>query len=169
MTKSINEKWDENPAYYKEFSERIEETLQAYKDKRISEREYFDRMNDMKDKYQKGESGIIYPDNIKDEPNAQAFYGVTADIIKEADEAYGVEKSKNLSQEQIAELSILIENIVNENTKRDWHDNIDVHNTIEQEIEDLLFDFAYENNIDLDFDQIDKILKEIKTVALSRY
>src|SRR5690606_3783176 len=27
MTKSISEKWNENPAYYKKFSKRIEETL----------------------------------------------------------------------------------------------------------------------------------------------
>ncbi len=53
--------------------------------------------------------------------------------------------------------------------KRDWHDNIDVHNKIEQEVEDLLFEFAKTNNIDLDFDQIDKILKEVRTVALKRY
>lgn len=44
LTKSIHTKWDENPAYYKKFSERIEETFQMYKDKRISEAEYLRRM-----------------------------------------------------------------------------------------------------------------------------
>jgi len=170
MTRSINMKWDENPLYYKKFSERIEETLQAYKDKRISEREYFERMNDLKKDYQKGYSGIEYPDNIKNEPNAQAFYGVTVDVIRETNEVYDVGNTKGaISEEQIAEISMLIEGIVNENTKRDWHDNIDVHNKIEQEVEDLLFEFAKTNNIDLDFDQIDKILKEVRTVALKRY
>lgn len=170
MTRSINMKWDENPLYYKKFSERIEETLQAYKDKRISEREYFERMNDIKRDYQKGYSGIEYPDNIKNKPNAQAFYGVTVDVIRETNEVYDVGNTKgDISEEQIAEISMLIEGIVNENTKRDWHDNIDVHNKIEQEVEDLLFEFAKTNNIDLDFDQIDKILKEVRTVALKRY
>lgn len=37
MSKSINTKWDENPAYYKTFSQRIEETLEAYKDQRIND------------------------------------------------------------------------------------------------------------------------------------
>lgn len=169
MTKSISKKWDENPAYYKEFSERIEETLEAYKDKRISEREYFDRMNNLKNRYQEGNSGISYPDQIKNQANAQAFYGVTVDVIREAEEDYRPGAGKSLSQGKIAQLSLLIEDIVDKNTKRDWHDNIDVHNTIEQEIEDLLFDFADENKIELDFDQIDLILKEIKTVALNRY
>ncbi len=54
MTKSISTKWDENPLYYKKFSERIEEVLEAYKDKRISEKEYFERMNNIKKRLSKG-------------------------------------------------------------------------------------------------------------------
>ncbi len=170
MTKSISTKWDENPAFYKKFSERIEETLQAYKDKRISEKEYFERMNDLRKDYQKGYSGIKYPGNIKNKPNAQAFYGVTADVIKESEEVYETKSSKeNISEEQIAELSIIIENIMEKYTKVDWHDNVDVHNKIEQEVEDLLFDFLDKNNVSPDFDQIDKILREIIKVALNRY
>ena len=169
MTKSISQKWDENPAYYKKFSERIEETLQAYKDKRISEKDYFNRMNDIKNSYQKGDSGIKYPDNIKNKPNAQAFYGVAITAIMDSRAAYGSEDKVNISQEQIAELSLHIENIVSKYTKVDWHDNPDVHNKIDQEVEDLLCDFSKDNGIDVDFDQIDTILREIKAVALKRY
>ena len=169
MTRSISMKWDENPSYYKKFSERIEETLQGYKDKRISEREYFERMNNIKKDYQEGYSGLEYPDSIKSKPNAQAFYGVTADIIKESEAAYEVDGSSKVNDEQIAQLSLFIESIVERYTKVDWHDNIDVHNRITQETEDLLFDFAEANNIDVDFDKIDKLLKEIIRVALSRY
>ena len=82
MTKSISEKWNENPAYYKKFSKRIEETLNAYKDKRISEREYLERMMEVMDDYRKGESGIEYPTTIEKNLDAQAFYGVTEDVFK---------------------------------------------------------------------------------------
>lgn len=37
-------KWDENSTFYKKFSQRIEETLEAYKQHRISEAEYFAAM-----------------------------------------------------------------------------------------------------------------------------
>lgn len=170
ITKSINAKWDENPYYYKKFSERIEETLQAYKEKRISEREYFERMNKIKEDYQKGDSGIEYPESIKNEPNAQAFYGVTAGIFNEECSEYRVDNQKEkINKEQLAELSILIEKIVSKHTKVDWHENTDVHNRIDQEVEDLIFDFAEENNISIDIDLIDKLLEEIRTVALRRY
>ncbi|HHU50156.1 MAG: type I restriction endonuclease subunit R [Caldicoprobacterales bacterium] len=171
MTRSINTRWDENPLYYKKFSERIEEALQAYKDKRISEKEYFDRMNEIKEDYQKGDSGIEYPDSIKNQPDAQAFYGVTADVLNEETGAeYQTENNmKKISREQLAELSILIEEIVSKYTKVDWYENTDVHNRIDQEVEDLLFDFAETNNIHIGIDLIDRILKEVRAVALKRY
>ncbi|NMA70065.1 MAG: type I restriction endonuclease subunit R [Desulfitobacterium sp.] len=170
LTKSISMKWDENPAYYKKFSERIEETLQAYKEKRISEKEYFEKMDDLKKNYQEGSSGIEYPASIKYKPNAQAFYGVTTDVFKEAGGIYSTDgEKKKISDEEIAELSIQIETIVEKYTKVDWHDNPDVHKKIEQEVDDLLFEFAEANQIDMDLEHIDKLLKEIKTVALRRY
>ena len=169
MTRSINMKWDENPLYYKKFSERIEETLQAYKDKRISEKEYFERMSDLKGNYQKGDSGISYPDVINNMPDAQAFYGVVV-AAGELDGIYNLKNGKSvLSEEQIAKLSLQITDIVAKHTKVDWHDNRDVHNRMEQELEDLLFEFAEANNINLDFNQIDKILNETRIVALKRY
>lgn len=170
MTKSINMKWDENPLYYKKFSERIEEVLKAYKEKRISEKEYFERMNDLKRDYQEGYSPIEYPEIIKDKPDAQAFYGATIDVIKESDEDYNVEDNiEDISEELIAELSLKIEDIVRNNTKVDWHNNVEVHKKIEQEIDELLFDFSMTHNINLGIEQFDKIINKIKDVALKRY
>jgi type I restriction enzyme R subunit len=173
MTKSISAKWDENPAYYKKFSERIEKTLEDYKNKRISEREYFNRMNEIKKDYQEGYTDIEYPSNIKNKPNAQAFYGAALGAFEDGNPTYDIDNAANkktvISKEKIGELSVLIEEIVEKYTKVDWHDNTDVHNRIEQEVEDLLFDFAEANNIDLDFQLIDKILKDITAIALRRY
>ncbi|MDK2820855.1 MAG: type restriction enzyme subunit [Clostridia bacterium] len=54
LAKHINEKWDENPAYYKKFSERIEEVLNEYKNKRISEAEYLEKMRTVMKDFRKG-------------------------------------------------------------------------------------------------------------------
>ena len=78
-------------------------------------------MNEIKEDYQKGDSGIEYPDSIKNQPDAQAFYGVTADVLNEETGAeYQTENNmKKISREQLAELSILIEEIVSKYTKVD--------------------------------------------------
>src|SRR5690606_20354869 len=87
LTKSIHTKWDENPSYYKKFSERIQEALQEYRDKRISEAEYLNRMKEIMKDYQSGASTEEYPTIIRDNHNAQAFYGVAKDILSESKEA----------------------------------------------------------------------------------
>jgi type I restriction enzyme R subunit len=161
LTKSIHTKWNENPAYYKKFSERIQQTLDDYKEKRISEAEYWQRMNDMKKEYQQGATEDHYPDNIKKDRNAQAFYGVTMDVFGETKEAPAPYEVGGLAKE--------MDHIIDNHSKVDWHDNTDVHHRIEQKLDDLIFDFAEKNHLKLDYDQIDKIIEHIKTVALRRY
>ncbi|WP_085992163.1 type I restriction endonuclease subunit R [Oceanobacillus senegalensis] len=161
LSKSVSAKWDENPAYYKKFSERIQEAIQEYKDKRISEAEYLNRMKDIMKDYRKGETDDDYPDVIKENRNAQAFYGVTKDIMSEVKE--------ETAEYNLGGLALKMDNIIKEHQKVDWHDNIEIHNRIAQELDDLLFDFSKEQNVDLDFDTIDKIIEQIKTVALRRY
>lgn len=164
LTKSIHAKWDENPSYYKKFSERIQEAIQEYKDKRISEAEYLNRMKDIMNDYRRGESSERYPEIIKENRNAQAFYGVTKDILSETKET-----AANYDTNTLGDLALKIDEIIQEHQKVDWHDNVEIHNRIAQELDDLLFDFKEKHNLDIDFDTIDKIIEQIKTVALRRY
>jgi type I restriction enzyme, R subunit len=162
LTKSIHAKWDENPAYYKKFSERIEETLKLYKEKRISEAEYLQKMKEIMKDYREGASVEDYPEVIRKNPNAQAFYGVTKDILSET-------QGVSVSLDALGKLALDMDQIIKEHSKVDWHDNIEVHNRIAQELDDLLYDFSKEHQIQMDFDTIDKIIEQVKTVALRRY
>ncbi|MED1489728.1 type I restriction endonuclease subunit R [Bacillus smithii] len=164
LTKSVHAKWDENPSYYKKFSERIQEAIQEYKDKRISEAEYLNRMKDIMNDYRRGESSERYPEIIKENRNAQAFYGVTKDILSETKET-----AANYDTNTLGDLALKIDEIIQEHQKVDWHDNVEIHNRIAQELDDLLFDFKEKHHLDIDFDTIDKIIEQIKTVALRRY
>lgn len=164
LTKSVHAKWDENPSYYKKFSERIQEAIQEYKDKRISEAEYLNRMKDIMNDYRRGESSERYPEIIKENRNAQAFYGVTKDILSETRET-----AASYDTNTLGNLASRMDEIIKEHQKVDWHDNVEIHNRIAQELDDLLFDFKEKYNLDIDFDTIDKIIEQIKTVALRRY
>lgn len=164
LTKSVHAKWDENPSYYKKFSERIQEAIQEYRDKRISEAEYFNRMKDIMKDYQSGQSTEEYPSVIKENRNAQAFYGVTKDILSET-----TETAASYDTNTLGNLASRMDEIIKEHQKVDWHDNVEIHNRIAQELDDLLFDFKEKYNLDIDFDTIDKIIEQIKTVALRRY
>lgn len=112
--------------------------------------------------YRKGESGIEYPSIIEKNLDAQAFYGVAEDVFVKTNYMTG-------KGEIMAELSLEIDKIIDRYSKRDWHDNPDVHNKIAQEIDDLLYDFAKDHEFELSFDQIDEIIDQVKKVALRRY
>lgn len=163
LTKSVSAKWDENPSYYKKFSERIQEVIDQYKEKRISEADYLNSMNELLNEFRQGEPKEEYPAIIKDNGHAQAFYGVTKDLLTMKDEqvSYG--------DEDFAMLSIEMDTIIKRHKKVDWHNNVQVHNRIEQDIDDLLYDFSKEKDVVLEDDVILKLIEQIKVVALNRY
>lgn len=164
LTKTIQAKWDENPAYYKKFSERIEETLRAYKEKRISEAEYLKQMEEHVKRFREGDQGEAYPEVIRENENARAFYGVTREILTtktETNEKYDVN--------ELGELALKIDEAIRKHLKVDWHDNPEIHKRIEQEIDDLLFDFMDKHQVEIDYDVIDQIIEQNIRVALRRY
>lgn len=176
ITKRINAKWDENPLYYKSFARRIEEIIKAYQEKRISEADYLARMNEVKRDFRKGYSETAYPEKIQHNSHAQAFYGVMKEILEE-DAGYDSEVSEGLKEpakvynyeDILADLAKDVDNIIEKHCKVDWHDNPDVHNRISQEIDGLLYIMKKNHFPDLSYKQMDKIIENIKTVALRRY
>ena len=162
LGKSISEKWDENPSYYKKFSERIEKVLEDYKNKRISEVDYLNKMEDIMNKYREKKDETNYPDTIKYNENAQAFYGVVSEVVCESEDEY-------CEIDYLAKLALQIDNVIRERCKVDWHNNTDVHNKIAQEIDDIIFDYTNKTGIELTFDDIDKIIEKVKNIALKRY
>lgn len=167
INSSISKKFGSDPSYYKKFSERIEKTLNEYKDKRISEKEYLEQMYKHYDKYEKKEDIMKYPEMINKNDNAKAFYGTVTDIIDEENTVDSIYKVK--SKNKFAELSLDIEDAISKLTKIDWHNNSDINNDIDQAIEDLAFDFGKKYGLKLSWDEIDKLTIEIKKIAYERF
>lgn len=161
LTRTISEKSKEDPAYYKKFSTRIEETIEAYRNRRITDSEYLQKMQDIKEDFRKGNSGISYPTNITTE-NSRAFYGVIYDKL--------IPRMKeNANIEEIGEIALNIQREIESKIKRDWHYNTDIHNEIAQAIDDTIFIYATKKNINLDLEELDKLIEEIINIALMKY
>jgi type I restriction enzyme R subunit len=165
IAKKIQSKRLENPAYYKKFSERIEEIIAEYKKNRISDVEYFEHMQKIRTDFYGGDTGEVYPPMIERDDHAKAFYGVTKDIVRESEAEYRVNEMVDV----IAELSIQIKEIIEKHIKVDWHNNEDVHRKMRIDIDDVVFDFKEKYNVEIDTDQIDKLCDNILTVSLRRY
>ena len=178
----INEHYFENPAFFKRFSERIEEILAKYKEKRLSDLELLSKMRKTMDDLRNGADNIECPVVLKNNAHARAFYGVICDVLDSCIEAssdelmvaetsapYSVNGENNPKTLILASLAINIDGIIDRLTKVDWHNNPDVHNKISQEIDDLLFTYEKNNDLILSTKEVETLINEIIKVALSRY
>ena len=162
MTKSISEKRDENPAYYDSFSKRIKEALEEYKDRVITEAEYLAKMRSIMDDYRNNKADIQYPERIKNNVHAQAFYGVISAIL---------DSELNISEntEIVVDIAIAVTKIIEKHNQVDWTNNTTIHDRIAQDIDDFFFEVEKEKGFKFSFDTIDKVIENVKTVALRRF
>lgn len=162
MTRSISEKRDENPAYYDSFSKRIRDALALYKEKVISEAEYLAKMRTIMEDYHAGKSTVSYPARIKTNVHAQAFFGVLTALFDEVED-------ERITPDFVAEVSEEITKIVASHSQVDWTNNKTIHDRISQDIDDLFYKYEKEHGLKLSFDLIDKVIDNVKTVALRRF
>ena len=177
LTKSISEKRLENPAYYDRFSKRIKDTLEKYKEKRMTDAEYFQAIHEIMQDYVAGRTDIIYPEKIQNDSNVQAFYNIivsvleketnnlnNSTIIRESSEYY-----QNIQKDMLADIAIDITKIIEELCRVDWVNNNSIHDRMEQEIDDLFFEYEKQGKCKFSFDVIDKIIENVKLTASRRY
>ena len=162
LAKSISEKRDENPAYYDSFSKRIKDALELYKEQVISEAEYLAKMRSIMEDYRSGKSTVSYPEAIKNNVHAQAFYGVLTAIFDEV-------QNDTITPDFVAEVSIEITAIIAKHSQVDWTNNKTIHDRISQDIDDLFYEYEKARGLILSFDIIDKVIENVKTVALRRF
>lgn len=162
LSRSISEKYDENPAYYDSFSKRIKDALEQYKDQVISEAEYLAKMRSIMEDYHAGKSTVSYPESIKHNVHAQAFYGVISALFDDA-------QVEGMTADFAAEIAVEITAIIAKHSQVDWTNNQTIHDRISQDIDDLFYEYEKKKGLVLEFELIDKIIENVKTVALRRF
>lgn len=153
----------EDPIRYMTFMERIQKTIQDYMAERDSEK-YLSAMENLAEDYRAGRSTVNYPEIIMDDADAKNFFGAVCSGIKKSTGTTEIS-----SDESFGRLALEIKHIISSNAKRDWRDNVIVHRNIKKELDDLLFDYLEENELDWSLDTIDIIIDEILMVAKKSY
>jgi type I restriction enzyme R subunit len=112
--------------------------------------------------YRNGVTTISYPETIKGNLHAQVFYGVISAILKDV---------PNLPSEIdiITDITLAITEIIERNNYVDWQSNIDAHNRIAHDIDELFYEYERNKNLKIDLDTVDKITENVKATALRRF
>lgn len=134
--------------------------LRIVKNKVLSEREFLKKMFGVLKDFRKGDTKQKFPEKIAGDLDAQAFYGVTMPVLSE---------KYNMDSEVIATVSQKITQIVRTHDTVDWKTNIDIHNRIRQDIDDLFYEIENNRGVAVEFDDIDKISESVLNVAIRRF
>ncbi len=161
--KHITEKMEEDPAFYKKFSEMLKDTIKDYELHRISEIQYLERVKDIMEKVLSRTDSDI-PQNLENRDIAKAFYGITLDELKDK-----IQDDK-IRQAVSAEIAISSDDIINELKIVDWQTKVDVPKKMIFKIGDYLIDEVRDKyQLDLSFREIDIIAEQIVDIAKIRY
>jgi len=154
----IHHRMDEDPAFYKKFSEMLQEVIDAFRSERLAEAEYLSRAREIEQAVL-NRTDTDLPTVLKTRDMARRYYGVIYEMLKPHETA-----SAGLS-EVAAKVSLKIEEIVSGLYVRDWTTNRDHQNRMRNAIEDHLFEVKGENRIDLGFEEMDAIMDRCLDIA----
>ncbi len=167
--KHITEKMDEDPAFYKKFSQMLKETIADYEAKRISEAQYLSRVQEIMNNVLAHTDNDI-PEQLKERDVAKAFYGLTVEALSEKIQDNIVRKE--VATQSALQIDDLNQNSVLDNGKPiiDWQYKTNITGKLLIEIGDYLIDEVRDKyNVDLAFKDMDKIAEDCIEVAKIRY
>lgn len=160
--KAITEKMDEDPAFYEKFSKLIQQAIEDFKAKRISDLEYLNRAAEIRGKVVTRQHDDM-PTALMGNEDAMAFYG----ILK----PYLVEKSEDISliEEISADTALAVQGILQRHWKVQFWDDTDAQKRAINDIDDYFYDHIRdERGIDLSLAQMDEIIERTMQVARHR-
>ena len=168
-SKHISEKMDEDPAFYKKFSEMLKTAIQDYVDRRITEAQYLDKVQEIMNAVLSHTDSEM-PESLRDKKVAQAFYGLNMEFLSEKIQDAVVRKE--VSIESAIQIDGLIQEAVfdNGNPIVDWPHKSNITGKLQIEIGDYLIDEVRDKyTVSLSFGEIDDIANRCIGVAKIRY
>jgi type I restriction enzyme R subunit len=168
-SKHITEKMDEDPAFYKKFSQLLKETIADYEAKRISEAQYLTKVQDIMDNVLTRTDNDV-PDTLVGKEEAKAFYGITKELLSEKIQDEVI--LKEVSVETALNIDELIRKSALDNGKPviDWQNKSNITGKLLIEIGDYLIDEVRDKcNVALSFGEMDKLAGDCIDVAKIRY
>lgn len=161
--RAITEKMDEDPTFYKQFSELLEETISAYREKRLSEREYLNSVVDLASKVARKDRGRDVPESIRGDEDAQAFFGVLEGQLK-------IKDDEPVAGDEAASIALEIIDIIKSHLIVDIWSNEVAQNKLRNAIDDYFFDVLRdERGVDLPVEVLDDLELKIMDLARARF
>ncbi len=131
LTRSMEEKWDEDPIFFEKFSKLIRDTINDFHEGRISDLSYLEKIRLLRDQVlHREDDANVAPKKLHHDPHAQVFWGLAARNLKSAID----------DQDLVADIALRISDIIQNRRKVGWQNDKDVENLIRNDIDDFFFE-----------------------------
>jgi len=160
--RAINERLEQDPAFYEKFSKLIQQAIDDYRAKRLSDLEYLQRVTEIKDAVvsRKGED---LPPALNGDADAAAVYGLLRPFV--ANHLSDNEQAQNTA----AEAAMTVWDIFRRNRKVGYWDDLDAQRQTMNEIDDYLYDEVKGvRGIALSTEEMDEIIEKAMQLARHR-
>ncbi|MGO9545373.1 MAG: type I restriction endonuclease subunit R [Rhodomicrobium sp.] len=160
--RTITENMEEDPAFYKQFSEMLEETIRDYRERRLSEKEYLSSVVDIASRVSEKDHGRDIPETIRGNDDAAAFFGVIEPAI--------VQSADSGRRDDAAQIALALIDIVKSHHIVDVWSNDVAKNKMRDAIDDYFFDVVRdEKGIQIPVEQLDELETKIMNLARARF
>ncbi len=162
VKKVITEKMEEDPAFYQKFSKLIQQAIDDWNAKRLSDIEYFRTVLELRKKVVTKQHDDL-PPKLRTNEDAMAFFGVIKPIIENHN------LSSEVAEEISADISLAVKSILRKHDKINFWEDEDAKKAAVNDIDDYLFDeIKGKKGVDLSIEQIDNIIEDVLRVARHR-
>lgn len=100
---------------------------------------------------------------------AIAIIRVDFQLLPDYNDLFDDAQIEGMTPDFAAEIAEEITAIIAKHSRVDWTNNQTIHNRISQDIDDLFYAYEKNRGLVLSFDLIDKVIENVKTVALRRF
>jgi type I restriction enzyme, R subunit len=158
LAKTIHERMDEDPVFFKKFADLVQKAIDDYRQQRISDAEYLHQVSDYMATVRQGHEAEL-PEQLASYREAPAYYGVVGEVL----ENYGPEQIGR--KQMAAEMAIGIEGIIDPMKGRDWTVRDDIQKDMANAIDDFLFDARERYGVSLNSADMDAIIERCLSIA----
>ncbi len=159
--RTIHDRMQEDPAFYKRFSELLITAIAAFREERIKANEYLKKVTEIMNAV-RNRTGDRIPEKLQSHDVAKAYFGSLKEILRRLDN--GEDDFENV----IADVALAVDEVVERNRIVSWTGDTDTQNRMRNEIEDRLFDFKDKDGIDITFEDMDAIMEQCLDIARIR-
>lgn len=158
----ITERVAEDPVFYEKFSNLIQQAIEDFRAKRLSDLDYLNKVTEIRNKVVTRQHDDI-PGKLSGNEDAMAYYGVLKSYFEQ--HYLGKEECEELS----ADTALAIQDILNRYWKVQFWDDEDAQKQVINEIDDYLYDEVRgKRGVEISLDQMDELIEKAMQVARFR-